>query len=147
MQANPYLFFDGNCRDAFEFYAQALGGDIKAMMRAGDMPPDAASDDGPGSGCAAQPASNDLIMHACLDLGGSLLMASDWMGTEPFQPPRGTHIALGVDSVDEAERVFEALSAGGQVRMPLAKAFFSDAFGMLMDKFGVSWMVNCQKGD
>ncbi len=144
MQVNPYLFFDGNCREAFTFYAQCLHAEVKAMMPVADMPADATAEDAQ-NGCAAQPGSGDKIMHACLELDGSLLMASDWMSPEPFQPPRGIHIALGVASVDEAERVFEALSAGGQVCVPLAEAFFSDAFGILVDQYGVSWMVNCEK--
>jgi len=144
MQINPYLFFDGNCREAFEFYAQCLGTDIKPMMSSSDMPADAASDDAQ-TGCAGQPGSSDKIMHACIDLDGSLLMASDWMSPEPFQTPKGFSVALGVDNVDEAERVFKALSDGGQVHMPLDKTFFAAAFGMLVDKFGVQWMVNCEK--
>lgn len=146
MNINPYLFFDGNCREAFEFYSQCLGIDIKAMMSTSDMPAEAGAES-PQMDCAGQPATSDKIMHACLDLGGSFLMASDWMSPEPFQLPKGFSVALGVDSVAEAERVFKALSAGGEVNMPLDKTFFAAAFGMLVDKFGVPWMVNCDNAD
>lgn len=139
MKINPYLFFNGNCREAFEFYANSLGVDIQAMMSSSDMPADAGQ-----SGCVGE-APADKIMHACIDLGGSCLMASDWMSPEPFAPVKGSSVALAVDSVAEAERVFAALSDGGQVTMALEKTFFAAAFGMLTDKFGVPWMVNCDQ--
>lgn len=135
MNVNPCLLFDGNCREAFDFHANCLGADIKAMLGAGDLPADPARHQAP----------DDRIVHAAIDLGGSLLMASDWMGSAPFQPPNGFNVALAVDSRGEAERVFTALAEGGEVRMPLDQTFFSDAFGMLVDRFGVPWMINCAK--
>lgn len=143
MNVTPYLTFDGNCRAAFEFYAQCLGTEIKAMMTAADIPADADMGDS-DSGCAGGPPPADKIIHACIEFENSLLMASDWMSPEPFQPPKGFSVALGVDSVDEAKRVFDALSDGGQVQMPLDKTFFAAAFGVLVDKFGVPWMINCE---
>ncbi len=135
MQVNPYFFFDGNCRQAFEFYAQCLGIEVKAMLTGADTPE-----------CAGMPAdTRDKIMHACIDLGDSLLMGSDWMNSEPFEGIKGCAVNLDVSSVAEAERLFHALSEGGNVHMPLEKTFFAAAFGMLRDRFGVPWMVHCEK--
>jgi len=144
MNVTPYLTFNGNCREAFEFYAACLGTEVKAMMTGADVPADAAMGDS-DDGCAGGPPPADKVIHACIEFENSQLMASDWMSPEPFQPPKGFSVALGVDSVAEAERVFKALSEGGQVQMPLGETFFAAAFGMLVDKFGVSWMVNCDK--
>lgn len=141
MNINPYLFFDGNCREAFEFYAQCLGVEVKAMLTANQMPADEDA-----LGCAGTPnPAGDKIMHACIDLDGGFLMGSDWMSSEPFAPHQGFSVSLNISNPDEAGRVFKALSEGGQVRMPLDKTFFADAFGMLTDRFGVPWMINCQK--
>ncbi|HET7300834.1 MAG TPA: VOC family protein [Oleiagrimonas sp.] len=138
MNINPYLFFDGNCREAFEFYARCLGVEVKAML---------SMSDGPGS--EQVPADKrDLIMHACIAVGDDLLMASDWgcgMDSPPFEAPRGFSVSLNVDSVAEAERVYTALAEGGRANMPLDKTFFAERFGMLTDRFGVPWMVNCEK--
>lgn len=144
MNVSPYLTFDGNCREAFEFYAACLGTEIKAMMTSADVPADATMGDS-DSGCAGGPPPADKIIHACIEFENSLLMASDWMSPEPFQASKGFSVALSVASPDEAERVFKALSEGGQVLMPLDKTFFSESFGMLVDKFGVAWMINCEK--
>jgi len=144
MNVSPYLTFDGNCREAFEFYAACLGTEVKAMMTGADVPADAAMDDS-DSGCAGGSPPADKIIHACIAFENSLIMASDWMSPEPFQAPKGFSVALSAASPDEAERVFKALSEGGQALMPLGKTFFSESFGMLVDKFGVSWMVNCEK--
>ncbi len=135
MQVNPYLFFDGNCREAFAFYAQCLGIEVKAMLTSADTPL-----------CDSMPAGmRDKIMHACIDLGDSLLMGSDWMSADPFQQPTGFRVNISTPSTAEAKRLFESLSAGGQVHMPLEKTFFAPAFGMLKDKFGVPWMVHCEQ--
>lgn len=134
----PYLSFDGNTREAFGFYEQALGGRIRAMLRYADMPSPAGGEAAGG----ATPAG-DGIMHACLDLpGGAMLFAGDPPPGIPWQPMRGTMLALQFDTVDEASRAFEALSQGGRVTMPLAPVFWARSFGMLEDRFGVSWAVN-----
>ncbi|HET7301060.1 MAG TPA: VOC family protein, partial [Oleiagrimonas sp.] len=91
----------------------------------------------------------DLIMHACIAVGDDVLMASDWgcgSDSPPFEAPRGFSVSLNVDSVAEAERVYTALAEGGRANMPLNKTFFAERFGMLTDRFGVPWMVNCEKG-
>lgn len=138
MHINPYLFFDGNCRQAFEFYAQCLGGEIEAMHSAADTP---MADQAPAE-------SRDKIMHACLRFGGEMLMASDWNcgpNPVPFERPRGFRVSVNVDSASEAERIFAALVEGGSADMPLQETFFAERFGMLVDRFSIPWMINCAK--
>ncbi len=131
----PYLFFQGNCRDAFEFYAKALGGKILAMMKNSDAPKEHQAQMGPA----------DSVMHACLELpGGGLLMASD-SPPEYYRPAQGFAVSVHPASIAEAERVFGALSDGGQVTMPLGQTFWAARFGMCSDRFGTAWMVNCEK--
>ena len=136
----PYLSFRGNTREVFAFYAQALGGEIQAMLRFADMPPPPAGDSG-GDGCP--PPAGDGIMHACLVLpGGAMLMAGDVPPGMPFDGMQGVMLALQYDTVAQAEQAFAALLPGGQVTMPLAPTFWARSFGMLTDRFGVSWAVN-----
>lgn len=140
----PYLSFRGNTREAFAFYAQALGGEIQAMLRHADMPAPPAGD----TGCAGNPPpsvaeAGDGIMHACLALpGGAMLMAGDVPPGMPFDGMQGVMLALQFDTVAQAEQAFAALLPGGQVSMPLAPTFWAKTFGMLTDRFGVSWAVN-----
>jgi PhnB protein len=136
----PYLSFDGKTREAFAFYEQALGAKIEAMMRYADIPASAM----PSEGCADTGVpSGDGIMHACLALpGGAMLFAGDAPPGEPFAGIQGVMLALQYDTVDQAHSAFHALSQGGQVTMPLAPAFWAETFGMLTDRFGVSWAVN-----
>lgn len=139
----PYLSFDGNTREAFAFYAKALGAEIQAMMSYDDMPAMPSSGAG-DTGCGDGPRpTGDGIMHACLVLpGGALLMAGDTPPGMPFEGMKGVMLALQYDSVDQAHGAFDALSQGGLVTMPLAPAFWAKTFGMLTDRFGVSWAVN-----
>jgi PhnB protein len=136
----PYLSFDGKTREAFAFYEKALGAKIETMMRYADMPASAT----PGEGCGdAGAPRGDGIMHACLALpGGAMLFAGDAPPGMPFDGIKGVMLALQYDSVDQAHSAFNALSQGGQVTMPMAPAFWARTFGMLTDKFGVSWAVN-----
>jgi len=129
----PYLFFDGRCEEAIEFYVRAVGAEVEMLMRFKDSP------EPPQPGACA-PGSGDKVMHASLRLGGTTVMVSDGhCGGKPvFQ---GFSLSLGVATEAEAERLFTALADGGQVIMPLAKTFFSARFGMLADRFGVCWMV------
>jgi PhnB protein len=130
MQAQPYLFFDGRCEEALEFYRQALGAEVEMLMRFKESPdPD-----------HCPPGTGDNVMHASFRIGESRLMASDGRctGKPSFQ---GFSLSLTVPDVATADRLFVALGDGGQVQMPLAKTFFSPRFGMLADKFGVSWMI------
>ena len=136
----PYLSFDGRTRDAFTFYAQALGATIEAMLRFADMPAAAADAQGCGDGPAP---SGEGIMHACLALpGGAMLMAGDTPPGMPFEGMKGVMLALQYDGVEQAQAAFNALAVGGQITMPLAPAFWAQCFGMLTDRFGVSWAVN-----
>lgn len=132
MQLNPYLAFDGTCAEAFRFYEKALGGTIVMMMTHGESP------------MAEQtpPGSRDRIMHAQIRVGDDILMGSD-APTGQHQAMSGFYVSLIPNTPEEAERVFAALSAGGDVRMPLQQTFWSPRFGMLADRFGTPWMVNC----
>ena len=133
MQIQPYLYFDGRCEEAIEFYRQALGAQVEMLMRFKDSPEPAP----PGM---MPPGSENKIMHATLKVGDATLLASDGscLGKPAFQ---GISLTLSVPSDAEAERLFTALGQGGQVQMPLTKTFFSSNFGMVADRFGVSWMV------
>lgn len=136
----PYLGFDGNTREVFAFYEKALGARIETMLSFADMPPQPAADAGCGDG---PPPSGDGIMHACLRLpGGAMLFAGDTPPGLPYEGMKGLMIALQYDSITEAQDVFRALSEGGRVTMPLMPTFWSKIFGMLTDRFGVSWAVN-----
>jgi PhnB protein len=131
MTFNPYLFFGGNCRDAFTRYQEIFGGEL-VLVTAQDMPP----------GEAMPGASPDLIMHAALTARGDLLMGSDDPTTDSVGPVHGMQVNYSTDDVDEATRVFTALADGGQVTMPLGATSFSPAFGMCVDRFGTPWMVS-----
>jgi PhnB protein len=139
----PYLSFNGNTREAYAFYEKALGAKIETMLSYADMP--AAGDNGCGDG--PRP-TGDGIMHACLSLpGGAMLFAGDTPPGTHHEGIKGVMIALQYDSVDQAQTVFNALVKGGKVTMPLAPAFWSKIFGMLTDRYGVSWAVNGEPVD
>ena len=137
----PYLSFNGNTREAFAFYEQALGASVKAMLSYADMPPPPDSSE---SGCQdGQYPGSDGIMHACLELaGGAMLFAGDIPPGEPYPGVQGVMLALQYDTVEQAHSAFHALVDGGQVTMPLAPAFWAKTFGMVTDRFGISWAVN-----
>ncbi len=136
----PYLSFDGKTREAFAFYEKTLGAKIEAMLTYADMlaPP------GPAESCGNGPApSGDGIMHASLVLpGGAKLFAGDPPPGMPFEGCKGVMLALQYDTVGEAQGAFDALSQGGQVTMPMAPSFWAKTFGMLTDRYGISWAVN-----
>jgi PhnB protein len=140
----PYLSFPGTTREAYAFYAKALGATIETMMSYADMPAMPAGADAAG-GCAegGPMPTGDGIMHACLKLpGGAMIFAGDVPPGMPFDGIKGVMIAVQYDTVDQAHSAFHALSQGGQVTMPLAPSFWSQTFGMLNDRFGVSWAIN-----
>jgi PhnB protein len=142
----PYLSFDGNTREAFAFYEKALGAKIQTMMSYTDMPaptgPTASASADEGCGGGPQP-TGDGIMHACLLLpGGAMLFAGDTPPGMPFDGVKGVMLALQYDTEDQAHGAFNALAAGGQVTMPMAPSFWAKTFGMLTDRFGISWAVN-----
>ncbi len=133
MQVQPYLFFDGRCEEAVEFYRSALGAEVTMLSRYKDSP----AHQEPGM---LPPGSGDKVMHASLRIGDTMVLASDGhcTGKPSFQ---GFSLSLTVDTEAEADRFFAALASGGQVRMPLARTFFSARFGMVADRFGVCWMI------
>jgi PhnB protein len=133
MQAQPYLIFDGRCEEAIEFYKSAVGAEVTMLMRFKDSPE-------PHPPGMLPPGAETKVMHASLRIGDSTVMASDGqcLGQANFQ---GFSLALSVSNDAEAERLFAALGNGGKVCMPLAKTFFSSRFGMVADRFGVSWMI------
>ena len=130
MKLQPYLFFEGRCEEAIEFYRRALGAEVTALMRSKDSPDPS----------MRLPGAEDKIIHASLRIGDLTVMASDGRcrGNPTFQ---GFSLALTVPDRAAADRLVSALAEGGQVQMPLAETFFSPAFGMVSDRFGVSWMV------
>jgi PhnB protein len=133
VQVQPYLNFDGRCEEALEFYRKALGAEVTMLMRFKESP------EPPAPGMVS-PGSGDKVLHASFRVGETTLMASDGRctGRANFQ---GISLSLTVPNDAEAERRFAALADGGQVQMPLKKTFFSSRFGMVADRFGVSWMV------
>jgi PhnB protein len=134
MQLNPYLFFNGDCEAAFKFYEQNLGAKIEAMMP---------HEGSPAAGHV--PAEwGSKILHARLRLGDQVLMASD-APPGSFEKQQGFSINIGVNDPSEAERIFRALAESGKVTMPIAETFWAVRFGMLVDRFGIPWMVNCEK--
>ena len=136
----PYLSFGGNTREAFAFYEKALGARIETMMSYADMPAMPAGNAGCGDDA---PPTGEGIMHACLVLpGGAMLFAGDTLPDMPYEGVKGVMLAVQYDTVDQAHGAFHALSQGGQVTMPMAPAFWARTFGMLTDRFGVSWAVN-----
>jgi len=132
MHTQIYLFFDGRTEEALEFYKKTLGIEVGMLMRFKDAPPEARQGMAPGS--------ENKVMHSAFKLGDQQVMASDGhCGSQPEF--KGFSLSLAVKDEGEAEKVFNALGAGGQVRQPLIKTFFSPRFGMVQDKFGVGWMV------
>lgn len=131
MKIEPYLFFDGRCEEAIAFYQRALGAQVTMLLRFRDSP------EPPQGGMQG---NENKVMHANIRIGESTILASDGrcLGQPNFQ---GFALSLTAADAAEAERLFAALGDGGQVQMPLTKTFFSPSFGMVADKFGVSWMV------
>ena len=134
MQLNAYLYFNGQCEEAFKFYEQLLGGKIEAMF--------------PHAGTPAEqyvpPEWRDKIMHALLSVGGSVLMGSDAPPGHYHEASKGFSVNIGLQDPEEAERIFHALAENGKVNMPIEKTFWAERFGMLVDRFGIPWMINCE---
>jgi PhnB protein len=128
MKIQPYLFFEGRCEEAIEYYKNVLGAEVIALLRFKEHP----------ESCA--PGNEDKIMHSSFRIGETEVMASDGMssGNPNFQ---GVSLALTVPDEASADRYFNALADGGQIQLPLTKTFFSPSFGMVADRFGVSWMI------
>ena len=130
----PYLFFNGTCEAAVEFYRQALGAEVEMMMRFKDSPE-------PHPPGMVPPGFENKIMHTSFRIGATALMASDGCSADKTKF-EGFSLSLTVSGEAEADRAFAALAEGGQVRMPLAKTFWSPRFGMIQDRFGIGWMIS-----
>ncbi|HSZ96698.1 MAG TPA: VOC family protein [Bradyrhizobium sp.] len=133
MQLNPYLFFNGNCADAFKFYEKCLGDKIVTMMTHEGTP------------AAEQVPANwrEKIIHARMTVGDQVLMGSD-APPDRYAPMKGFGVSFAVDSPADAERIFKALSEKGAVGMPMQQTFFAVRFGMVVDQFGTPWMITCE---
>ena len=134
MQVNPYLNFNGDAREALAFYEKALGGKSGHVMTFGDTP-----------SAEHVPADwGNKVMHASLELpGGNSIFLSD-APPGMYEKPAGTYVSINVDEAAEAERIFGELAQNGQVQMPLEKTFWAERFGMVVDRFGIPWMLNCE---
>ena len=134
MQVQPYLFFDGRCDDALNFYKTALGAKVDMLMRFKEAPDQS----------MVSPDSKDKVMHAAVHIGDTQVLMSDGrcQGKPSFQ---GFSLTINAPDIAAAERLFNALAEGGQVQMPMSEPFFASRFGMLADKFGVGWMVIVEK--
>lgn len=135
MQVQPYLFFNGRCEEAINFYKNTLGAKVIFLARFKESPDPKMIPEG----------FEDKVMHSTLKIGDSELMASDGCGSDKAATMNGFSMSISPSSIDEAERVFNALSENGNVTMPLQTTFWASRFGTLTDRFGVSWMVNCEQ--
>jgi PhnB protein len=134
MELSPYLLFNGQCEAAFKFYEKCLGGKIEAIMTFGQSP------------MAQQvPAEwGNKVIHARLNIGGMIVLGSD-PPPDRYQPPQGFSVSISVKEPAETERIFQELAQNGKVQMPIQKTFWSVRFGMLVDQFGIPWIVNCEQ--
>jgi PhnB protein len=136
MQMNPYLSFKGDCETAFRFYEQCLGGQLGAIFRYGGSPME-----------HQVPADwSDKVMHGSVTLGGQVLMGGD-VAPDRYEEPKGFSLSLQIGNTADAEQVFHELAKGGKVVMPLEKTFWADRFGMVVDRFGIPWLINCEASD
>ena len=134
MKVNPYIFFHGQCEEAFNVYARILGGTIEVMMKHAGTPAEG----------HVPPEWRDKIIHASLRVGEGVIMASD-DPSEHFKQPQGFYVSLHFTDVAEAERVYNALAEGGKINAPFEETFWAVRFGMLVDRFGIPWMINVGK--
>jgi PhnB protein len=141
MTTNTYLHFNGNCQAAFDYYVQHLGAKLVMSFTYADAPKQPGQ---PAEQPGCQPESKDKIMHARIQLGDGFLMGSDCPPGH-FHELAGFSVSLNTPDPQEAERAYRALSAGGEVRMELAETFWAHRFAMVKDRFGVPWMINCEK--
>jgi len=132
MQMSPYLSFKGQCEEAFTFYEQRLDGQLGPLFRYAGSP---MVDQAP-------PDWGDKIMHGSVTVGGVVLMGAD-IAPNQYEEPKGVSLSLQINSVTDAERFYQVLAEGGKVVMPLEKTFWAERFGMVVDRFGVPWLINC----
>ena len=133
MQISPYLSFKGDCEAAFKFYEQCLGGKLRGIFRYA------------GTSLADQvPADwQDKVMHGSLTVGEQVLMGGD-VAPDSYEAPKGFTLSIQIKSAADAERIFHELANGGRVVLPLEKTFWAERFGMLVDRFGIPWQINCE---
>ena len=134
MELGTYLFFNGQCKEAFQFYEKVLKGKIELMMTYGESPE---------KNPQCTPEDESRIMHVRLTAGKNVLMGSD-SPPEHYRQPQGFSLSVTVGGKEDAERVFKAFSENGSVIMPLGKTFWTECFGMCVDRFGIHWMVGCE---
>jgi len=133
MQIISYLTFNGQCEEAFKAYEQIFKGNIETMMRHAGSPAESQT----------PPEWLQKIMHARLEVGGSVLMGSD-APPDRYEKPQGAWVSVNLKDAAEADRIYAALAEAGSVRMPIQKTFWASRFGMLVDRFGTPWMINCE---
>lgn len=134
MKTNPYLSFNGNCAEAFKFYEKILGGKIEMLMTFAQAP----------QGEPVPPESRDKVMHVRMTIGNDIIMGGD-APSQFYQKPAGFSVSINIETVDEADRIFNQLSEGGAIIMPITETFWARRFAMFIDKFGTPWMINCEK--
>jgi PhnB protein len=134
MKLNPHLTFNGQCEAAFTFYEQCLGGKIVTMLRWSNSP---MADQAP-------PGCSEKILHATLTVDGNVLMGADSLPGQ-YEQPKGFYVILGIDDPVDAERIFHALAENGTVQMPIQKTFWALRFGVVIDRFGTPWEINCEQ--
>ncbi|AOY00496.1 VOC family protein [Jeongeupia sp. USM3] len=140
MQVQAYLFYNGNCEEALAFYQKAIGAEVGFLMRYGEAPPEAQC-----GGTESAAAWKDKIMHCNFTVGETQLMASDGMPDSPPTAMSGCALSIAVDGVEKGRQLFDALADGGSVQMPYQPTFWAKGFGMLTDRFGIGWMINCEQ--
>lgn len=133
MQITPYLSFTGDCEEAFSFYARCLGGQVGSLFRYAGSP----------MADQVQAGWQDKVMHGSVTIGELVLMGAD-VSLEGYEGLKGFTLSIQIKSVDDAERIFHELADGGRIVLPLEKTFWAARFGMLVDRFGVPWQVNCE---
>jgi len=136
MQMTPYLSFDGRCEEAFRFYEECLNARLGAIFHYKGTP------------LADQVASGwaDKVMHGSVTIGEQIVMGAD-VAPEAYEEPKGFSLSLQIKETTDAERIFHALSNGGRIVMPLEKTFWAARFGVVVDRFGISWLINCEGSD
>jgi len=133
MKMNPYVSFKGDCEEAFRLYERTLGGRLGEIFRYGGSP----------MAGTVTPDWADKVMHGSIEIGGQVMMGGD-VAPDRYESPRGVSLSLQIANPSEAERIFDDLAREGTVIMPLEKTFWADRFGILVDRFGVSWLINCE---
>ena len=134
MRINPYLFFDGNCTEAFERYAEIFNGEVVHVQTYGESP----------EGVPTPEGKDDQVMHAQVHFGNQILMGSD-NPSDSYTEPTGIFVSANFDSAERAGEIYKALADGGNERMPFGETFWSKGFGMVTDRFGISWIVNADE--